>query len=347
MLAWLCSMLNAGSKLWLAPVKSSDILVRSRSLWVRHVLCWIKSAALHVPCPALLSTSLCLILIFMQFLTRRTTESSNLVWTPSSGSSAKIAGKLFHPVHHLFSKGEGKQLFEQGPEPDSWTPGGAASQAATAARSSQALLAAAWEGHPAPVWYLNPPDPQIHLLLPAHQLVSGSGFSQRPWESWLYTCLHILALDQVWGLQCLGMPGYASSLLCASLFSPLRRSCYLVKWLLCHFCSNPAQFELFRPPWRQIFLSALATASSYQRMLNFQWGVAYEQSPLAWSIGPVIPVCRFHAGAVLRSIVFSWSVFLLITHLYESVLALCQSSCQCECNCQGLYIYFTDEICNT
>lgn len=342
MLAWLCSMLNTASKMWIAAVRSSEIFTCSRSLRIRHVLCWIKAAALHVPCPALLSISLCLILcIFMQFLTRRTTESSNLVWTPSSGSSAKIAGELFHPVHHLFSKGEGKQLFEQGAEPDSWTPRCAA---------SQALLAAAW-ARPSPclrqdtqlqsdISTLQALKFMCYLLHCAHQLVSGSGFSQRPWESQLYVCLHVLALDQVWGLQCLGMPGYASLLLSTSFFSPLRHSCYLVKWFLCHFCSNPAQLELFRPPWRQI--------SCWPRHLPISicWipvGSGLRTVTLGLVSRTSNPCLQVYADAVLRSIVFSWSVFLLITHLYESVLALCQSWCQCELNCQGLYIYFSDE----
>lgn len=78
MLAWLCSMLNTGSKLWLSPVRSSDVLACSRSLRVRPVLCWIKSAALHVPCPALLSTSLCLILYSCSFSLEE--PLSHLIW---------------------------------------------------------------------------------------------------------------------------------------------------------------------------------------------------------------------------------------------------------------------------
>lgn len=293
--------------------------------------------------------------IFMQFLTRRTTESSNLVWTPSSGSSAKIAGRLFHPVHHLFSKREGKQLFEQGPEPDSWTPRHAASQAAAAARSSSL----SWQqpglgpcraeaGHTAPVCYFNPPDPQIGVLLPA--LCTPACVWLRLFPKALRKLTHMIIIKvprysgtgSGMGLQCLGMPGYASSLPSISFFSTLRHPSYLVKSLLSHFCSNPVQLELFRPPWKQISHWPVI-ACSCQHMLNFQWGVACEQSPLAWSMGPVIPVCTFRAGPVLRSIVFFWSVFFLITHLCESVLALWQSWCQCECNSQGLYIYFTDQ----
>lgn len=196
-------------------------------------------------------------------------------------------------------------------------------------------------GHLAPAWYLNPPDPHVlhpTLCTPAcvwlrlfpkalRKLVmrvtpysgtrSGMGTAV-PGHAWL--CLLAPVYQLFLTFEVLLLPGKVTSL---SFF--LKPS---TAWVI------------------QISLRAdipLVKASSYQRMLNFQWGVAYGQSPLAWSIGPVIPACRFHAGAVLRSIVFSWSVFLLITHLYESVLALCQSLCQCECNCQGLYIYFTDE----
>lgn len=263
--------------------------------------------------------------ILKRFLTRRTTESSNLVWTPSSGSSAKITSKCFHPVRHLFSEGEGKQLFEQGPQPDSWTP----------ARCSQPGCCGRPQlSRPDPALAVADRDPQIAYFSSSivHTgLCLAQAFPKRSSESWSYMCLCIRALDHVCVLQCPGMPGCASSLLSAILILPgeVTSQSFVIK-----------QLELFRPPsWRQTSLWPQRLPARVY--LISSGGVACEVPPLAWPVGPGVLAHRFHAGAALKSL--RGLFFLLIARLYDSVLALCQSLCQCECYCRGPYIYFTDE----
>lgn len=350
MLAWLCSMLNTGSKLWLAPVRSSDVLACSRSLQARHVLCWIKSAALHAPCPALLSTSLCLILYSCNFAPEE--PLSHLIWYEPQvvAHQPKLLANSFIQFTTFFLEEKGNSCLSKD---QSQTAGRLVVQparllqppaAARLSRQQRGLGPRLPEArHPAPVGYLNPPDPQIHLLLPA--LCTPACVWLRLFPKALRNMvIHMPPYSGTGSGMGTVVPGHAW--LC--LLAPVHQLFITFEALLLPGKVTSLSF-LLKPSTVWVIQTSLkadiplATASSYQRMLNFWWGVAYEQSPLAWSIGPVIPVCRFHAGAVLRSIVFSWSVFLLITHLYESVLALCQSSCQCECNCQGLYIYFTDE----
>lgn len=177
-------------------------------------------------------------------------------------------------------------------------------------------------------------DPQIACVssCTVHPgLRLAQAFPKRSSESRSYPCLCIRALDPVCGLQCLGHA-------CLCLLASEHHSYYLVKSLLSHFCSNQAQLELFGPPsWRQ-------TSLWLQRLparvcLISSGGVACEVPPLAWPVGPGVVARRFRAGAALKSL--RGLFFLLVTRLYDSVLALCQSLCQCECYCWGPYIYFT------
>lgn len=216
----------------------------------------------------------------MQFLTRRTTESSNLVWTPSSGSSAKIAGKLFHPVHHLFSKGEGKQLFEQGPEADSWTPGRAARQALqppAAARLSwqQPGLGPrpAWGGTPRSSRISQPSRPSDSCVTSCTVHTSSCLAQAFPkgLEKAGYTHAsifwHWIRYGDCSAWACLVKPPHSWV---AAFSSPLRHSCYLIKWLLSHFCSNPAQAWVIQTSLKAD--TPLATASSRSVCVEFIGG---------------------------------------------------------------------------
>lgn len=159
-------------------------------------------------------------------------------------------------------------------------------------------------GCPASVWYLDK-DPQMHFW---HAFLPALCTPACVWLRLFLKAGHMHACVYWHTLQCLGMPGYASSLLSTSFFLPLRHSDYLVKSLLSHFCLHWAQLELFRlPPWRQN--SLWPQHLPMRCKLNFQCGVACKVSPLAWWVGPVVLAHRFHAGAVLKSIVFAWSIF--------------------------------------
>lgn len=174
-------------------------------------------------------------------------------------------------------------------------------------------------GHPAPVCYLNTPDPQIPMLLPA--LCTPA-------------CVWLRLFPKALRKPVIHMPQYSGT--GSGMWTAVPGHAWLC--LLAFEYQLFLSFEAFLLPSKvtsQSFLLKPSTAWIIQTSLkadiqlacgsiflsvNFQWGVAYEQSPLAWSMGPIIPVCSFHAGAVLRSIVTSWSVFFLITHLYVPVL---------------------------
>lgn len=201
-LAWLCSMLKAGSasKMWVTQVRSSQAFACSRSWRFRHTLLnQVYSTSSSLSCTAQSFTVLDPMLV--QFLTRRMTESSKLVWTPSTGSSAKITSKCFHPVHHLFSEGEGKQLFEQGPQPDSWTPP-PCSQPGCCSRPQQPgppgssldpALAVAEAGCPAPGQYLDrhPPIACMFSCTVYTSLCLAQAFPKSSAANWSRTCLCI------------------------------------------------------------------------------------------------------------------------------------------------------------
>lgn len=164
------------------------------------------------------------------------------------------------------------------------------------------------------------PSNCMHFFLHcAHQLVSGSGFSWKVfWKVIICVPPYTGIRSYMWTAVprhtwlCLLTSGYQLFLTFEGLILPgeVTSQSFLLKpstaWVI---QISPLKADL-----------SLATASSYQGMLNFHWGVACEVPPLAWSVGPIVLAHGLHAGAVPKSL--HGPFFLLTTRLYDSVFSI-------------------------
>lgn len=141
----------------------------------------------------------------------------------------------------------------------------------------------------------------------AHQLVSGSGFS---WRVFWKLVISMPPYTGIRSYMWTAVPRHAWLCLLTS-------ECHLFLTFEAHILPGEvtSQSFLLKPSTAWVIQTSplkadlsLATASTYQGTLNFQWGVACEVPPLAWSVGPVVLAQGFHAGAVLKSM-RAWSFF--------------------------------------
>lgn len=168
-----------------------------------------------------------------------------------------------------------------------------------------------WGGTPSSslICWQRPSNCTHFFLRCAHQLVvSGSGFS---WKVFWKLVIRVPPYTGIRSYMWTAVPRHARLCLLASEYQLFLTFETLV---LLGEVTSQSLFLKSSTAWVIPTSSLradlpLATTSSYQGMLNFQCGVACEMSPLAWSMGPVVLAHGFHAGAVLKSIVFAWSVF--------------------------------------
>lgn len=159
--------------MWIAPVRSSEVFACSRSLQVRHVFCWIKTTAPHVPCPAQHSALLYLTLYSSGFSPEE--PLSHLIWYEPQvvAHRPKLPANAFIQFTTFFLKEKGNSCSSKDHSQTAGRRLGAASQAAAAARSGDALPAGPG---PRRGWQ-RPSNCILFFQHRTHWLVSGSGFS--------------------------------------------------------------------------------------------------------------------------------------------------------------------------